>query len=394
MAVIFVEGGGSGPGGDTGVLTATTQTGAIYNGTKSGTTAVDTTVKEHGYSSIKASATATPASAYVARNACLGTARRISMRSQFSGAWSSTNSPGTGFIRVMATAAAEIFSLTIGSTGIVRLATGATILGTSSGAALTAGTWYRFTVCYSITSTTVYDIRVYQDGVLIISSTNGLPTTLPSAAPVDLRLGLTGSVMAANAVHNFQDVYVDDVSDLTDPGNVRVTAKRPAGLGATNAFDTLVGSGTNRWDRVSERPISTANGMTQAGTALAREQFTVEAAAVGDDNLTGAPILGWAGWTHFTVVAAAGSVLAKPVVNGVDQSYTTVAASGAYQTTYHAIASTSYPSGNTAIGLASTGSAVDTTLGECGVYVAYTPAVAADLPYERPSIDRHAAYRM
>ena len=381
MAVIFLESGGSGPGGDTGVMTATVQTGAIYNGTRSPTTVhpnVDTAVKEHGYSSIKATATAAPVSSYVARNGCLGTTRRISIRSRFSGAWSSTNSPGTGFLRVLATGATEIFSLTVGTTGVVRLAAGSTVLGTSSGSALTAGNWYRFSLCYTITNTTTYDIRVYQDGVQIISSTNGLPTTLTSAAPADLRIGFTGSAMAANAVHNFQDVYVDDTAGLADPGNVRVTAKRPAALGATNAFDTLTGATDGgRMGYVNDRPIDTANRITHAATsAVVREQFTVEAANVGDDNLTGVTILDWAGWTHFTVVVGAGSVLAKPVVNGVDQAYTTVAASGAYQTTYHLAGSTSYPSSNTAIGLASTGTAVDTSLGECGVMIAYTPAVA------------------
>jgi hypothetical protein len=372
MAVIFLESGGSGPGGATGLITATPQTGAIYNGATSGSVVPDTGVKEHGYSSLKHDSAAS-ASAYVARLACLADAgRRISVRMRFAGLPASN----TGIIRALTSGAATNWEVRLDSAGKLRLYAGAsgTTLVVTGATTLTTNTWYRISVAYTITSAGVNQFRVYLNGTIELTASNVASSVTATSM---LRIGWTGTTPGVNIFMYSQDLYVDDSSALTDTGNVRVTAKKPAALGATNDFDTLVGTGTNRWDRVSERPINTSNGMTHGGTGLVREQFTVEAAAVGDDNLTGATILDWAGWTYFAVVAAAGSTASKPVVNGVDKAYTTVAGSGVYQATYNLAASTSYPSSNTAIGQTSTTSAVDTLLRECGVMIAYIAAGAA-----------------
>lgn len=372
MAVVFIEAGGAETGAAAGTMTDTPQTGSLYNGAKSGTTTIDTAVKEHGYSSIKCDATATPASAYVARLACLADAgRRVSIRMRFATAFGAT--AGTAILRFLTSAVGTCWEIRLDSAGKLRLhcgAAGATLVQTGA-TALSLGQWYRISVAYTITSATVNEFRVYLDGVLELTGSNIASQTTATSM---LRIGFTGTAPAASAVINFQDVYIDDSTALTDPGNIRVTAKKPAAAGSTNAFDTLVGTGTNRWDRVSERPGNNANGLMQAGTGVVRENFTVEAEGAGVDNITGAPILDWAAWAYWTIVAAAGDATTALVANGTDIAQTSVAASGVYQMAYSLAGLTTYPSANNVVGYKSTGTAVDTTLTECGVIIAYKAA--------------------
>jgi hypothetical protein len=151
---------------------------------------------------------------------------------------------------------------------------------------------YRVAVSYTISSTTVNRIKVWVDGVLDIDLTN---VTLPqSAADTFVLQGCNSGV---TPLAFFDNVYIDDGTTLDDPGNVKVTAKLPAALN-TNSFDTLGGSGTNRYDRVSDRPLSIANFIEHAGGTDVQENFGLQALAVGDVDLTGATILGRAAWIY------------------------------------------------------------------------------------------------
>lgn len=97
--------------------------------------------------------------------------------------------------------------------------------------------------------------------------------------------------------------YLDDVfyeqgnSVLADAGNIRITAKLPNAL-STNGFDTLLGSGANRYDRVSERPLSVSNGMQHAASSDAYETFGVQGPGVGDVDVSDKHIVAHAGWTY------------------------------------------------------------------------------------------------
>jgi hypothetical protein len=128
---------------------------------------------------------------------------------------------------------------------------------------------------------------VWVNGVLDIDATD---VTLSVATN---GLYLTGS----SATDYVDDIYVDDVSDLSFPGDIRVVAEKPVSLNTNNA-DTLIGTGTNRYDRVSERPLSVTNGIQHAAATDVQENFGIQSAAAGDVDISDAYIVGYCGWVY------------------------------------------------------------------------------------------------
>jgi hypothetical protein len=396
VAVVFIA-TPTGPG-ITPISTALTPE-AVMNSTRSGTAiTIDTAIKEHGYGSWKHDSAAS-ASAYFARASPLADAgRRITFWFRID------NTPtvaGNTFMRILTAGDGTVGQIGIDTNRNLRLyagATGTTLQATGS-TVLSLSTWYKISFCYTITSASVSEWRVY----LGTSTTPELTASNPSSQIIGSsrwRIGWTGTAPGANIVCYTHDYYIDDSSALTNPnadGLIRVTEKRPSALGNLNNFDTAVGAGANRWDRVNERPANSANRYTQAGTTQQQENYTVQAASVGDDDITGAPILAWAPWVYYSVAAASGSVLASIIANGSPVTLTTRVASGVYQGDTTVVASTSYPSGNNVVGLRSSGSAVDVHLADCGVFIAYTPAVAASekmpLPISTPRQKRRIISR-
>lgn len=368
MAIIFLSDGGAGIGG---TITAA----SIFSGPVSGTVSYQSTVKKHGIGALQHNSLAS-ASAYINRLNCLADAgRRINLNVYFDGAGASAAS---GIIRAL-NGTATAFEIRFDNARKLRLyagATGSTLVQTGA-TVLSLNTWYRLSFCYTMASTSVNEFRVYLDGNLELTGTN-VASSVTGAQ--NLRIGWTGTSPGASISMYTSDFYIDDSNALTDPGNILVTNKRPAGLGATNNFDTAVGTGTNRWDRVNEFPANTANRYTHAATGQQSESYSVESASAGDDDLTGATLLGWACWVHYAVVAAAGSTLASMIANNGFVTITTTQGSGVYQTVEAIVASTSYPSGNNVIGLRSTGTTVDTMLAECGIFLAYTAAASTGGP--------------
>jgi hypothetical protein len=336
-----------------------------FNVAGTGATSIDTTVSHTGSRSIKCDATATPASAYVVRGGPLADAgRRISAWVRFGTAFGGSNTAGTGFIRALILGTTEVFSLGINNLGQLRVSAPATpTISAVTGSTLSLGIWYQITVSYVITSSSNWTVKVFLNGVLDITATNA-NGTLTTVVTSNLRLGWTGTAPQANALVWFDDIYVDDGTSLDYPGDIRNINKKPAALGSTNAWDTLVGSGTNRWDRVSEEPVNTTNGITQAGTGQADELFTVQGERVGD-TITGTQ-LGIGGWIHVHNSGTTGT----PAIylNGVATAYTSTAA---YKTITAYSTTTTYPSGNNAIGARSNGTTNDTLLAECGIFIAY-----------------------
>ena len=373
MAVIFISDGAGGLG-----ITPVATT-SLYNGPKSGSVEVSTSVKEHGYGSFVHDS-AGGVSAYINRLACLADAgRRISMRVRFS-AFPTTTST---IIRPL-TGTSTLAEIRLDSSGNLRLYAGA------SGAALQAtgttvlsiNTWYRITLSYTITNASTSEWRVYLDGALELTASN--PASQPTGSN-NLRIGWTGNNPGTSKLMYHQDLYIDDGTGLDDPGDIRVTSKRPAGTGASNAFDTVVGASANRWTAVSEMPATTTNMWRQAGSSQVAEQYTVQAASVGDDDITGKDIVCWAPWVYWSIVAAGGSTLVSMYADGSLVGLTSTSGSNVFQTMESIVASTSYPSGNDDVGLRSTGTTVDTNLAECGIFIAYKDA--AGVAYETPSND-------
>ncbi len=123
---------------------------------------------------------------------------------------------------------AVIFALKIAS-GVFQInpVGASTVSGTFTPA---ANTWYRVSISYTITNSTTWTIKVYVNGVLdITASSNG---TLTTTATSIFRIMCNSAT--ANLNFWFDDIYIDDGSDFSDTGGIRVTAKRPVANGAFN----------------------------------------------------------------------------------------------------------------------------------------------------------------
>lgn len=233
---------------------------------------------------------------------------------------------------------------------------------------VTVGQWTRISIAWNLTSTTVNEIRVYQDGVLIISITNG---TLASTGIDSFQIGWQSSGVGNSISSYWSDVYLDDRTDVTDCGDIRVTPKRPASNNV-NAFDTAVGaSPANRWTNVNERPLSETNGWENTTATTHRENYGIETRAGGDDNLTraGVRIVGFLGWMWAKSSSASGASI---TMNGVDTLVNLTTTSAFYFSAGTPVLP-SYPSNAAAIGILASGSAVNTFLYEAGVLIAYVP---------------------
>ena len=264
-----------------------------------------------------------------------------------------------------------ILSVKISSTGILRLYSNGSQRGTD-GLTLSTGQWYRISLAYTITSTTVNRFELFVDGTSTISLSN---TTLPRVSSSIIGFGNQNGNTSFSI--RSSDHYIDNSSSLTDTGNIWVTAKRPVSNGTTNGFTTQIGSGgsgygTGHSPQVNERPLSTTNGwaMVGAGSAIT-EEYNIEAKNVGDIDISAATIVDWLGWASMkSLVGETVSI----ILNGatVSQAITSTI------TLYTKIkGSSTYPSGSGAdIGIITDTSLTTVSLYECGVVVAYIPTTS------------------
>lgn len=156
-----------------------------------------------------------------------------------------------------------------------------------------SGQWHRISVAYVITTTTNFTIKVWFDGVLTLTATNA-DFTLQRTGTLSLTLGI-GSTNT-DRLWYASDIYVDDGNTLDDQGDIRVTAKQAAALN-TNNFSTLGGSGTNRYDRVSDRPLSLTNYIAHTTGTDVQENFQLPI-YTADANLSRARVLARLAWVH------------------------------------------------------------------------------------------------
>lgn len=243
----------------------------------------------------------------------------------------------------------------------------------SNGATLTTGAWNRLCFAWTITSSTVNQLRLFLNGVQTITSSNG---TLNQVNSADIQLG-NGN---ADATLDFRasDYYVDNSTALTDPGNIWVTAKRPFTNGTTIGFTTQIGSGGSGYGsghtpQVNERPRNDTNGWSviAAGSAIT-EEYNIEGQSVGDINITGSTIVDYMGWIRSKSLA---SETGKIIVNGVS---TNISLTSTIKLFIKIAGSTTYPAGTGAdIGEISATTATTVSLYEAGIAIAYIPAVVA-----------------
>lgn len=332
---------------------------AFYSST-AGTVASDTTVSKTGPRSIKCStgSPAVTASVTTPVGILADAGRRTSLWVRVSGTPAAisrllgfANSVGTAVFQIRLNASRILTVQPIGATEVV----GSTVLA--------ANTWYRLSISYVIANSTTWRIQLYLNGVPEVNAnSNGTLTTVSSS-----RIALaSNSVFGVNFDTWFDDIVTDDGADYSDPGDIRVTAKRPAANNVNN-YDTAVGNNpANRWENVNEVPISIVNGWQQLAIADTQENYGLQGAAIGDVDISAYPLLGRTAWIWAKETAVLGTP--KIMDNGTETGITLTTSPALYTVT---TTSASYPSNAAGIGMRSAATAAGTFLYECGTVIAY-----------------------
>jgi hypothetical protein len=296
---------------------------------------------------------------------CADAGRRISARMRFD-AWAG----GPAVMEVRTAANAGIFTVQKAAGGQLAIAAvgATTVTGTI---VLVANQWYRLTLSYVVTNATTWQVKLYIDGVLDVSmnSTGTLTNTVSGL----LRF-TAGAGLGANKNAWIDDLYIDDGTDLADPGStnvncLRVTNKRPFANGTTNGFTTQIGSGNSGYgsghaDEVNEQPLSTTNGWSMVGAgAVVTEEYTIEGASVGDFDLTGYDVVGKMGWIYAKALA---SETGQIVTDGATSNISLTSTNTLFT---KPVTSTTYPAGGTDIGIVTDTTLTTVSLFEAGVLV-------------------------
>lgn len=263
----------------------------------------------------------------------------------------------------------------ITSGGVLRMySTSAAVQIGSDGPPLVAGTWYRISLAYTITSTAVNRFELFVDSKPAISITNATLVNVTSSC-VGFGAGL--GVLSGSSSTNLRgsDFYVDNSSSLTDTGDIWVTAKRPNANGTTNGFSTQIGAGGSGYGsghspQVNERALSVTNGWSMVGAGSAvTEEYNIENAATGDINITNEPIVDYMGWVSTSSLA--GETI-NIILNGVNFAQAITSTNTMYK---KYAGSTQYPAGTgTDIGIQTDTSLTTVSLFECGVVIAFKKA--------------------
>lgn len=286
-----------------------------------------------------------------------------------------SSSIGTPIALLDSAGSATKVSVRVTSGGIIQLWNGITAQIGTNGSTISTGVWYRISLAYTITSTTVNRFEVFVNGVSSISVTNGtLSGTGTSVLSVGNRTG--ASILDFRS----SDHYIDNSSSLTDTGDIWVTAKRPVSNGTTNGFTTQIGAGgsgygTGHSPQVNERALSTTNGWSMIGAGAAvTEEYNIEADHVGDIDITGATIVDYLGWVSTkALVAETGQII-------VDGASTAISITTTAKLFTKIKGSSTYPAGTGAdIGMQTDTSLTTVSLYECGVIVAYIPSSGTNI---------------
>jgi hypothetical protein len=272
------------------------------------------------------------------------------------------------FAQILTSGVVTCINFRMTTAGVLQLWNTVTAQIGADGPALATGRWYRISLAYTITSGSVNRLELSVDGNSAISITNA---TITNTSTSIFRFSNAGS----NGTQDMRvsDVYIDDSSSLTDPGDIWVTAKRPNANGTTNGFTTQIGAGgsgygTGHSPQVNERALSTTNGwsMIGAGSAIT-EEYSIEDLSTGDINLIGADIVDYGGWLYQGSLV---SETAKMITGGTSSTYAT-GTSANMITSFKG--STAYPAGGTVIGMTTATDLTTVSLYECGILVAYIP---------------------
>lgn len=231
---------------------------------------------------------------------------------------------------------------------------------------LPPNTWNRISFGYTLNALDNFDINLYVNGIEELSITGAASgaDNVPN-----LEYGWLG-IPGVDHLCWFDQIYIDDGSNLSDPGDMRITAKLPASVNENN-WNTTGGTGA-----VDERPLSETNFKQHASVTGVRQTYTLQTAATGDVDISGETPKGYMGWVWFKLAGTdAGDALALVVNNAESNIVAQINFSTSPLLLKSAVTSTSYPSHAAGIGMRSNDDVADTFMYECGVVVAYRPTV-------------------
>ncbi|MDP2632657.1 MAG: glycosyltransferase family 2 protein [Candidatus Curtissbacteria bacterium] len=337
--------------------------GAQFYSTLSGSCSQDQSTKHTGRGSMKCTSGSSGAVSYVrTSNGILNDAgTRMTFYVNFGSL--PTGNLTFAYVNRLAGSNFPELRIVITSGGALQLWNDAAQIGTN-GSTLLAGYWYRLALSYKIVGSGNNEIRLYKDGSVTpnISVSNA---TLGYTLGGQLILGwFTASVGNSLSVF-FDDIYVDDGTDFTDPGDIRVTAKLPASGGGS--FGTAIGANpSNRWTNVNERPIYETNGWLHEPKTALYETYGIESASAGDVNISGSTLVARTSW----IWAKRGNgAVGTPQIrdNGTNTAITLDTSSALYAKITD---STTYPSGTDVVGMQASGAGADTFLYETGMLFA------------------------
>jgi len=252
--------------------------------------------------------------------------------------------------------AGPIGTVVIDGTGKMTLSGGSGFPFYTGTTVLSVNQWYRFSVAWNVNGVDDMAVKVYINGVQEFSKT-GVETAGLGAAS-NLSFGFGQAIPGDTRISWFTHIYADDGSDLSDTGNMLCTAKLPTSVNHNN-WDTVIGTGA-----VNQRPLSETDGIESLLTSGTDQDYNLQAANIGDDNLQGCPIVGYMGWVWAKEASVAGSPAL--ILNGTQYGITLTTSSAIYR---QCVTSTLYPTNAAGIGMHS--GTVATFMYECGVVVAF-----------------------
>jgi murein DD-endopeptidase MepM/ murein hydrolase activator NlpD len=236
---------------------------------------------------------------------------------------------------------------------------------------LAVNTWYRISVGYTTVGTTL-NYKIYISGNLEVTCPS---STMGAGSPPSFLI--LGANVAGQTIH-FDDLYVDSGQDMSDTGDVHVTAKLPFANGGSNAFNTVIGSGSGYGSGhapfVNVRPVGAGNGYKATANSEI-EEYTLEGLAQGDVNISSnSGVLGQEAWINLTSSGTCTGGSAAIINNGVNTNIT-LPTSESTLTNIVSVANNTYPTSNQAVGMESctAGTAQTISLYGTGMLIAYIP---------------------
>jgi hypothetical protein len=160
----------------------------------------------------------------------------------------------------------------------------------------------------------------------------------------------------------FDQIYIDDRDDLSDPGDVRCTCKSGATLNEDN-WNATGGTGA-----IAERPLSETNFKQHTAASGVRQTYTLEAVAEGDVDIAAETLIGYMGWAWAKKGSGDDGDLPALIVNNNAVPIILSTSPKLFKASFTSLA---YPAHAAGIGMRSNEESADSFLYECGAVVAF-----------------------